>query len=96
VFFPPEKNDPRFPCLKQMRSELQRVVTLLQERGDANLHYVDGQQLFGQAEMDAGMAPDKLHPNGDGYELMGRRFADIGFGPSGVLLAGRAATSAAL
>jgi hypothetical protein len=41
----------------------------------------------------AGMMPDLLHPDGDGYELLGQRFAAKAFGPSGLLLPGRCAAS---
>jgi len=37
------------------------------------------------------MLPDLLHPNGDGYEIMGWRFAQLEFGPAGRLLPGRVA-----
>ena len=50
--------------------------------------------MFTAADMAQGMAPDELHPNGDGYELMGRRFAPIAFGPQGKLLPGRATAAA--
>lgn len=84
-----EEPDPRFPTLPQMRGELQRVVALLRGRGDARIRYVDGERAFGAADMAAGLAPDRLHPNGDGYELMGRRFASLLFGADGALLPGR-------
>ena len=35
------------------------------------------------------MMPDLLHPNGDGYELLGQRFATRAFGPAGLLIPGR-------
>ena len=36
---------------------------------------VEGTDLF--AESDAHLLPDDLHPNGEGYELMGLRAADL-------------------
>jgi lysophospholipase L1-like esterase len=79
-----------------MRDILQQVVALFQARGDANLHYISGLELFTKADMDAGLAPDQLHPNGSGYELMGARFAPLAFGPRGKLLPGRVQSKAML
>lgn len=36
--------------------------------------------------MNKGLMPDRLHPNGDGYVLIGERFAAHSFGPQGKLL----------
>ena len=44
-------------------------------------------QLFHEA--DSRLMPDLHHPNGEGYELLGRRFAQAAFGSEGLLLAGR-------
>ena len=64
---------------------LQRIRSLLAEsvevRKDANLHYLDGLNLFGAD--DAGDLPDALHPNPAGYRRMGERFARRAFGPNG-------------
>ena len=62
------------------------------EAGDSHLHCLSGLELFGEA--DAAMMPDLLHPNGDGYELLGQRFASKAFGPAGLLLPGRCPPSA--
>jgi len=56
---------------------VREIITDLVERrrgaGDANLHYLDGLELFGAA--DSGDLPDDLHPSADGYVRMGQRFA---------------------
>jgi hypothetical protein len=44
---------------------------------------VDGLELFGPD--DVGDLPDDLHPNGDGYERIGERFAALVFGPNGLV-----------
>ena len=96
--------------LVEHRAALADIVGVLRDRGDANIHYRDGLELFGPA--DEPMLPDLLHPNGDGCapppptstppfpsergalvadELMGRRFAQLEFGPAGRLVPGRAA-----
>jgi hypothetical protein len=60
--------------LRQMRSILEGVVDARVKRGDANLTYLDGTELFGSDPSDLDHLPDGLHPDGDGYELIGRRF----------------------
>ena len=70
--------------LRRMREIIEAVVAARRAARDANLHYLDGLELFGEA--DVGDLPDALHPNGDGYVRMGERFARLAFGP-GVPLA---------
>ena len=52
-----------------------------QKSDDANLHLLDGRELFGAA--DVGDLPDGLHPNTAGYRSMGERFASLAFGEGG-------------
>jgi hypothetical protein len=58
---------------------LSRVRKLIEEtvdrRNDDNLDYLNGLDLFGQADRDD--LPDDLHPNPDGYIRMGHRFAAL-------------------
>ncbi len=61
--------------LRQMRELLRSAVELRQRRGDEHLTYLDGTQLFGVDPSDVDLLPDGLHPDGDGYELIGRRYA---------------------
>jgi hypothetical protein len=61
--------------LRQMRELLRSAVELRQRRGDEHLTYLDGTTLFGADPSDVDLLPDGLHPNGDGYELIGRRYA---------------------
>ena len=63
--------------LRRMRAILHDVVEVRTRRGDEHLDYLDGTQLFGVDPSDVDLLPDGLHPNGDGYELIGRRFADL-------------------
>ena len=53
----------------------QRAAERLREAGDENVHYFSGLELFGE-DLAATCLPDNLHPNGDGYEAMGRNFAE--------------------
>lgn len=60
--------------LPKMRAEVAAAVELLRAHGDENIHYVDGLEIFGP--QDAHLLPDNLHPNAEGYALMGQRFLD--------------------
>lgn len=61
--------------LKMMRDHVSEAVDLLTRAGDTNLFYFDGLSIFGENE--ANYLPDDLHPNGDGYEILGTNFARI-------------------
>ena len=65
----------RVGCLSltRIRELVAEAVDARRAAGDANLHYVDGLDLFGEADADD--LPDDLHPNPAGYERMGERFA---------------------
>jgi hypothetical protein len=67
--------------LRRVREVLTEVVTSRQEAGDANLHLLDGQQLFGADDL--ALLPDGLHPDAEGYHLMGRRFHSLAFAADG-------------
>jgi len=58
--------------LGRMRDLLAQAVETRRAMGDANLHYLSGLALFGEA--DAADLPDDLHPNTHGYRRMGERF----------------------
>ena len=57
-----------------MRAEVAEAVEAMKSRGDKNLHYVDGQELFGPDLVH--LLPDDLHPDGEGYKVMGQNFVD--------------------
>jgi len=57
-----------------MREELKDTVALLQNRGDQHIYYRSGKEWFGEA--DGHLLPDRLHPNAEGYRLMGERFEE--------------------
>jgi hypothetical protein len=50
---------------------------------DANLHYLDGLSLFGEADAEVHPLPDALHPDTASHRLIGERFADYAFAPTG-------------
>ena len=62
--------------LTKMRVEIEDAVARIKDTcGDENLHYFDGRLLFDES-LAADYLPDDLHPNGDGYEIMGKNFAE--------------------
>ena len=72
--------------LTRIRDLLADIVATRQGQGDANLHLLDGRELFGEG--DVGDLPDGLHPNAAGYLRMGERFHALAFsspGPFGEL-----------
>lgn len=58
--------------LVQMREMVAEAVDKLTALGDRHILYANGLTLFDAP--DIANLPDNLHPNGDGYELMGKRF----------------------
>ena len=60
--------------LRLMREEVAAAVEALRAHGDRNVHYIDGLKVFGPAY--AHLLPDDLHPNAEGYKVLGRNFLD--------------------
>ena len=60
-----------------IRRELQRIV---KARGDSNLHYLDGLELYGETDAATHPLPDALHPDAETQRLIGERFARLAFG----------------
>ena len=60
--------------LQAMREEAASAVAALRGHGDRNVHYVNGLDVFGE---DLGeLLPDDVHPNAEGYKVMGRNFLE--------------------
>jgi len=60
--------------LTVIRQELARVVD--QRRAtDANLHYLDGRELYAEGDSAEHPLPDALHPDAETHRLIGERFA---------------------
>ncbi|MFD7414391.1 GDSL-type esterase/lipase family protein [Kitasatospora purpeofusca] len=66
--------------LQVVRDELARIVSARRAR-DPHLHYLDGRELLGPAEVDD--LPDGLHPSAAAYRRMGERFARHAFADGG-------------
>lgn len=60
--------------LRTMREEVAAAVDALRAHGDRHLHYIDGLDIFGPEHAD--LLPDELHPNAEGYRIMGRNFLE--------------------
>ncbi|MGW0904405.1 GDSL-type esterase/lipase family protein [Streptomyces sp. NPDC002853] len=68
--------------LRVIREELARIV---QQRSaeDSNLHYLDGRELYGEADVAELPLPDQLHPDAATHRRMGERFAELAFAADG-------------
>jgi hypothetical protein len=58
--------------LESIRIAMRAIVS---RRLDPNLYYLDGRELFGEADL--ADLPDGLHPNAAGYRTMGERFVGV-------------------
>lgn len=69
--------------LQQIRTAMHDV--LLSRQADSNLHYIDGLELFGQADAVALPLDDGLHPTPEIHRLIGQRFAELVAARTGML-----------
>jgi hypothetical protein len=65
-----------------IRTELARIV---QQRAadDPHLSYLDGRDLYGEADFAELPLPDQLHPDAATHRRIGARFAELAFGTGG-------------
>ncbi|CAL9668451.1 GDSL-type esterase/lipase family protein [Streptomyces sp. enrichment culture] len=68
--------------LNVVRDELSRIVTQ-RAADDANLYYLDGRELYGQADAAGLPLPDGVHPDAATHRLIGERFAELAFADRG-------------
>ncbi|MEE2040263.1 SGNH/GDSL hydrolase family protein [Nocardiopsis sp. CT-R113] len=68
--------------LTVIRQELSRIVRQRADE-DPNLHYLDGLDLYGEADSGELPLPDRLHPDAAAHRRMGERFAALAFGEGG-------------
>ena len=72
--------------LTVIRAELARIA-LQRVATDPNLHYLDGLDLYGEADFAEFPLPDRLHPDAATHRRIGERFARLAFGPEGAFAA---------
>ncbi|WBB76642.1 GDSL-type esterase/lipase family protein [Micromonospora sp. WMMD1128] len=68
--------------LRVIRAELARIVAA-RAAEDPHLHYLDGLELYGEADFAELPLPDQLHPDPVADRRIGERFAALAFGPGG-------------
>ena len=78
--------------LTVIRDELARLVEQ-RAADDPNLHYLDGRDLYGDADVAELPLPDQLHPDAATHRRIGERFAALAFSPGGPFAAQRASCS---
>ncbi|MEU5274270.1 GDSL-type esterase/lipase family protein [Streptomyces hygroscopicus] len=65
-----------------IRDELSRIVRQ-RAADDPHLHYLDGRELYGEADVAELPLPDELHPDAAAHRRMGERFAALAFAADG-------------
>jgi hypothetical protein len=75
--------------LNIIRDELARLVKQ-RAANDPNLHYLDGRDLYGEADFAELPLPDQLHPDAATHRRIGESFAALAFAPGGPFTAERA------
>lgn len=68
--------------LGAIRDELARIVRQ-RAAEDPNLHYLDGRELYGEADAVELPLPDELHPDAATHHRIGERFAGLAFTADG-------------
>jgi lysophospholipase L1-like esterase len=77
IVSPPRERTPNAVglTLQMTREEVRAAVETLRAHGDTHIHYIDGLDVLGP--QDAHLLPDELHPNAEGYRLMGERYTPL-------------------
>ncbi|MFD9544624.1 GDSL-type esterase/lipase family protein [Streptomyces sp. NPDC060022] len=65
-----------------IRQELVRITTA-RAAEDPGLHYLDGRELYGEADFAELPLPDQLHPDAASHRRIGERFAAAAFADNG-------------
>ncbi|GEC09020.1 lipase [Streptomyces spinoverrucosus] len=73
--------------LNVIRAELSRIVEQ-RAADDPHLHYLDGRELYGEADYAELPLPDDLHPDAATHRRIGERFAELAFAADGPLTPG--------
>ncbi|NGO06714.1 lipase [Streptomyces sp. HC44] len=75
--------------LNVIREELSRIVKQ-RAADDPHLHYLDGRDLYGEADFAELPLPDQLHPDAATHRRIGERFAELAFTANGLFTDHRA------
>ena len=67
--------------LQVIRDALVEVVA--SRRDDPHLHSLDGRTVYGASDAEHHPLPDALHPDSETHRLIGDRFVDLAFAPTG-------------
>ena len=73
--------------LNIIRDQLARI-TASRADDDPHLHYLDGRELYGEADYAELPLPDELHPDAAAHRRIGERFAERAFADDGPLAVG--------
>jgi hypothetical protein len=87
-----DPDDPSRLTLSTISRELERIVAR-RSATDAHLFYLDGRELYGEADLDDLPLPDQLHPDAATHRRIGERFGQRVFGDGGYFARGRGATA---
>jgi hypothetical protein len=68
--------------LEVVREELARIVAQ-RAKDDPQLFYLDGRELYGEADAGELPLPDELHPDTATHRRIGERFAALAFAAGG-------------
>jgi lysophospholipase L1-like esterase len=77
IVSPPREETPNAVgmTLQMTREEVEAAVETLRAHGDASIHYINGLDVLG-AQF-AHLLPDELHPNAEGYRMIGERYTPL-------------------
>lgn len=82
-----DPGEPGKLTLTYIRQTLAEITTA-RAKTDPNLSYLDGRELYGEADFAVRPLPDQLHPDNATHHQMAERFADLAFGTTGPFSAG--------
>ncbi|MFI9025569.1 GDSL-type esterase/lipase family protein [Streptomyces sp. NPDC053560] len=88
----PEERSAGKLTLNVIRDELARIVKQ-RAADDPNLYYLDGRELYGEADFAELPLPDQLHPDAATHRRIGERFSELAFAPDGAFAPGDVRTS---
>tara|TARA_R100000027_G_scaffold61554_3_gene52982 strand:- start:11580 stop:12581 length:1002 start_codon:yes stop_codon:yes gene_type:complete len=61
--------------LQDYRNAVQETAAKLRDLGDQQIYYLSGLDLFDESLVE--FLPDQLHPNAEGYQIMGKNFVEF-------------------